>query len=479
MTLRDRCRSVASATIVLTAVLMLGGCPQQAPPATFTAISEHGFDAADTAQDINDYPWAMVHFTPDGASTGRLFVATGNSVMNQIQGRIGFDISEQPLFRPPEIRRYRPEQGPRVWERVFDYRDVETGPDWQTSGFRAMAAYRGAAPGDLHLYAGTFGRQPALWRSPTGDPGTWELVWQDTREGSIRDLCEHDGRLYIAITREFQVPPLPGEVYVTDGQTVQLVNGDGFGNPNNVGVFALASFNGWLYAGTINVLEGYELWKLAGPGGDDAPRPIITGGGPSSANQAVTEMRVFNGQLYVPALLFLGLNISGRGALLRGADMVRVDGDDRVTTVVGPGSVGGVATGFGSDRNAYLWSLAVHDGRLYCGVWDANSIILTAEKYWYDYRRTFNRVLGAPLFTNTPGAPAIDLLSAVAVFNRVTDTGAELWVTDDGAHWRPVFTNGLGNPNNFGIRKLVSVGDTLYLGLANIIEGLQVWEMRE
>ena len=80
MTLRDRCRSVASATIVLTAVLMLGGCPQQAPPATFTAISEHGFDAADTAQDINDYPWAMVHFTPDGASTGRLFVATGNSV---------------------------------------------------------------------------------------------------------------------------------------------------------------------------------------------------------------------------------------------------------------------------------------------------------------------------------------------------------------------------------------------------------------
>ncbi|MCX8042584.1 MAG: hypothetical protein N3B18_00490 [Desulfobacterota bacterium] len=435
---------------------------QPATALTFEPISEHGFDPVDTQQDFNDYPWSMVFFQPDNSTTGHIYVGTGNSMMNLIMSRLGITLSISPLKRPPEIRRYRPERGTKTWEKVFDYRDIEPEPEWQTSGIRSLAVYRSLTDGTQHLYAGTFGTKPSLWRSPSGDPGSWELVWRGEIEGSIRALQEHRGFLYIGVTHEFLDQVIPGELYVFDGETTVCINNDGFGNANNTGVYSLVSFNGWLYAGTSNRTEGYEVWKLAGPDHGTPPVKIISGGGPFRGNQAAATMKVFNNKLYVGCLIFAGINTAG-GPIVRGADMIRIAPDDTWETVVGPDAVGGVDSGFGKRTNAYLWSMEVFNGELYCGTWDAASFIPVTRKYLPDIRRSLLWfLLGVKAARPTP-------------YDLLTKNGGELFRSADGVHWSTVFKDGLGNPDNFGIRQLLAHDGALYIGFANIDEGLEIW----
>ena len=445
--------------LIVVSALTQGGCPVSSDE--FISVSEHGFDPADHERDLNDYPWAMQYFVPDGAAAGQLYVGTGNSIAEQAMVSVLSCETADSVYRPPEIRRYRPELGPKVWERVLDYRDVEAGPEWQTSGFRAMAAYRARADATTYLYAGTLGLQPALWRSPTGDPGSWERVWTDPSGGSIRALAAHNGLLYFGASRSLISPELPGEIYATDGATVWAVCTDGFGNDENASIYSLASFNGWLYAGTANQEQGYEVWKLEGPGGRTDPVQVVAAGGPSRSNQATTQMVVFQDWLYVPALIYFGINVNG-GFPIRGADMIRIDANDNVETVVGPHSVGGVRSGFGDRTNPYLWSLAEHDGRLYCGTWDSASTVPMGIAYLLDVLTPFDLDL-----TNRPGC-----------YDVVTGNGAELYVSSDGAHWDLVFTDGLGNPDNYGVRNIVSAEGTLFLGMANVLEGLEIWRSR-
>ena len=453
---------------------LLGGCPSLTTPSTdgtFVSISEHGFDKADNARDLNNYPWSMAFFTPDDQQDpngGNLYVGTGNSIINIAAARFGVDMGVDPLFRPPEIRRYRPDLGPKHWERVLDYRDVETGPQWQTSGFRGMAVYRAASDGVKYLYAGTFGNRPALWRSATGDAGSWEQVWESPLEGSIRSLTIHDGLLYFAVSHESGVERFPGEIYATDGATFRAVVTDGFGNPHNWGIFSLASYNGYLYAGTFNREDGYELWKLEGPDAGAAPVLVIEHGGPEKSNHSTTQMVVFDDYLYVPALVYVGYNVGGV-PIFKGGDMVRLDHDDRMEVIVGPGSLAGIGSGFDDNSNAYLWTLIKHNGKLYCGTWDSNAEISILLRNWPVLLRNIPNIVKGLLRLKARPGP-IDQLAGI---------GAELYVSEDGIHWKQLFHDGLGNPDNYGVRNMESHDGTLYVGMANPVDGLEVFEMVE
>ena len=62
--------------------------------------------------------------------------------------------------------------------------------------------------------------------------------------------------------------------------------------------------------------------------------------------------------------------------------------------------------------------------------------------------------------------------------------GADQWKTRDGIDWEPVFIDGLGNPRNTGIRRMLSVGDLLYVTTANgytgdPMGGCEIWVGRE
>lgn len=442
----------------------------------FERISEYGFDEADHALDKNDYPWTMVYFAPDESKTGYIYVGTGNAIARLtsaelatvVTAELGLEIPVEYLLRPPEIRRYRPDLGPRTWETVLDYRDIETGEPWQTSGFRASAVYENPQ-GDTHLYVGTLGFEPAIWRTASGEPGSWEQIWTNSTGGSVRALRVHNGLLYIAVTHEYFGDVAgaggSGEIYATDGDTFWLVNGDGFGNADNTGVFELASFNGWLYAGTLNRNQGYEVWKLEGPGGQTDPVPVVTQGGPSPANMGAGTMCIFGGRLYVGALNFLALNLHG-GQLIRGADLIRINADDSWETVVGPGSAGGVTSGFGNRSNGYVWSLVEHNGKLYCGTFDAATFLRLLQVGLPDLRALIE------YYTREEDKRDPRL------FDIVVHNGAELYVSDDGVNWSMVFRDGLGNPDNYGVRQLMNINGELIMGLSNVFDGLSVWRAR-
>jgi hypothetical protein len=195
-----------------------------------------------------------------------------------------------------------------------------------------------------HLYAATFGQTATVWRSATGDPGSWEIFWQTDEPGSIRYMEPHNGLLYLAFANEAPTSDDPvGKIFVTDGDEVSAVMTDGFGDPDNVGLMFLVSFNGWLYAGTKNEDQGYEIWKLAGPSGDEAPVAVVTGGGPSAVNEAAITPCVFGNQLYIGSQLNPLANITGG---FTAPDIIRISADDTWETVVGPGSISGFDSGF-------------------------------------------------------------------------------------------------------------------------------------
>jgi len=433
----------------------------------FEAISEYGFDPVDHEQDINTRPWSMAYFVPDGAEGGHVYVGTGNNLTGIMKANLGLGGPAESAYRPPEIRRYRPDLGPKTWERVFDYRDVETGPPWQTSGVRSLAVYRAQSDEVTYLYAGTYGREPALWRSATGAPGSWERVWTHPVQASLRGMAVHNDLLYFAVTYEGPGDSPQGELYVTDGETFRLVDDDGFGNPFNRSLFSLASFNGWLYAGTYNVRQGYEVWKLEGPDGQTDPIRVIAAGGSSRANSAASQMQAFKGRLYVASLIWGGFNTLHpfKGGVIRGADMVRIDADDNMETLVGPRSVARERSGFGEDANVYFWSLAAHDGKLYCGTMTvANGIpyALSAGILFpgIGLGDAFDRVFHPKYLPD--------------LYDLLTANGADLFCSEDGVHWQAVFTNGLGNADNYGLRNLLSAEGSLFVGFCNLHDGLVI-----
>ena len=432
----------------------------------FERISKNGFDAADNAMDWNDYPWSMLYFIPDGEEDGFLYVGTGNGINEIIAGTLGLlggDTGE----RPPEIRRYRSDQGPMVWERVFDYRDFEEGPDFTATGFRNMAQYRGKSDGVNRLYASTFGAQPTVWRTATGEPGSWELFWTVTDDrGSIRWMTEHNGLLYLAIANDVtaggSVLTSPGQILATDGDTVWPVMEDGFGNPDNGAIMSLISHNGWLWAGTANMETGFEIWKLEEPGGQ-GPVQVVAGGANDRWNPAATTPYVYQGNLYWGSMIFLGI-------YLKGCVLLRINADDTWDTIVGSGGLSGYGPGFDNRNNAYLWWLEEHEGWLYAGTADFTCIQQAVVDNWGNLIPFAIDRLG-----KTTAQDRTETKRAPGVVGTLTQGGGDLWKSHDGVHWTPVFTNGLGDTYNWGVRIMQSVNGELYLGLANPWDGLEIW----
>lgn len=457
----------------------------------FVQVNISGFDTADDAVDKNSYSYAMEYFKPDGADTGHVYIGTGNN----IGGLIGYyittimnggsldDLTDAPI-RPPEIRRYRPDLGPKVWEKVFDYRDVETDPDFKTIGFRFMCTLD--LPDDeggtqKWVYTATQGEVSVLWRSCTGNYGEWEQVFAlETPGNSIRWIAQLDNLIYLAVAYDsFGETPPPGEVWVSeDGVNFSPINQDGFGNPDNRGVQAIIDYNGWIYAGTKNDVTGFEIWKLrpnaAEPGGFEYVK-VVDGGGPSAHNENAGMPIVFKGDLYFGTQLYVaGVNpTSGNG--LQGCDIIRIHPDDTWETVIGPNSISGYESGFNSFTNAYLWWMEEHNGWLYASTFDQGTMLAGLLD---DPSGLFGLI--GPVMKQLDGtAILIDLVANLIDIDhayRMTHAGGDIYKSFNGVDWYPVTRDGLGDPRNYGWRTMLSSPDGgLYLGSSNPTTGTQVF----
>lgn len=462
----------------------------------FVQVNISGFDLLDNSIDKNGYAYSMEHFTPDGSDTGYLYVGTGNNMGGLIGYYIqtilnGGEITDAPV-RPPEIRRYRPDLGPKTWETVFDYRDVETDPNFRTIGFRFMATLQASDPGkqgqkSTYLYAATQGEESHLWRSKTGNYGEWEKVFTlEDLGASIRWFDQLDGRIYLAVAYDsFGEAPPPGEIWVSDdGLNFRPIMQDGFGDPNNRGVQAVISYNGWIYAGTKNDVDGFDVWKLRPRTGNpeeyDYVR-VVSGGGPSSHNENAGMPIVFKGKLYFGTQLYIGGVNPTSGNGFQGCDIIRINEDDSWDTIVGPHSLSGYASGFNHFTNAYLWWMEEHDGWLYAGTFDQGGALASMLSNIEGVTALFGGADKADVNLDT----IVSILNFVNIFvtledyQRMTHAGGDIFKSPDGVNWYPVTLNGMGDVRNSGWRTMKSCPDGyLYVGSTNNTTGTQIWRAK-
>ncbi len=279
------------------------------------------------------------------------------------------------------------------------------------------------------------------------------------------------------------------------------VNEDGFGDADNRAVSVLTTFQGNLYAGTINEGRGAQLWRTADghtwaqvptgftqtAGLDDlavwsdalyaAIRPMGGAGVPSgggiwrsddgwtwspvvehgfgqAANEQILPLAPLSGTLYAGTT-----NPTAGAQVWRSADGLQWE---QVA-----------AAGFGRPANSAIGALAAWKGYIYAGTWNET----TGAEVWRSDGLTWTSVLSGGLgdpanLAVTALAPFQDRLYALTV-NR--DDGAQLWRTDDGLTWTVALSGGLGNPRNEEGGGLFPWAGFLYAVLGNPYYGAEVW----
>jgi C1A family cysteine protease len=178
------------------------------------------------------------------------------------------------------------------WEPV-----VENGfGDAANAEVMALASFGG------YLYAGTFSGDPGvhgaeIWRSPTGASSSWTQVVSDTIFGdsdneAVQSLEVFGDDLYAATSNGHT----GGEVWRTgDGIAWTQANAGGFGDTDNGRVVSLEVFDGQLYAGTHNQETGGEIWRTSN--GTDW-NPVVSGGFDGVDNRRIASIVAFGEDLY-------------------------------------------------------------------------------------------------------------------------------------------------------------------------------------
>ena len=370
-------------------------------------------------------------------------------------------------------------------------------------GYRAMAEFNG------YVYACGIGTwMPPLpintvIRSATGNPGTWEDVSQNIGNGlttNIRGIAVWNNKLYISASTP---APLGGVskavVYESADPKTQgwkLVNVPGFGG-NNSEIYYLTSFNNHLYASTVNLVDGFELWKTDGTVDPNDPQgryvwtPVITNGFGDSWNQYGMTMAVLGDKLYLGTAVGIGMVMKNNEVVgSRAIEIIRVDKNDNAELIVGaseasdprPGGpnprvpISGKGAGFGNPFNVYAWNMNTFKGCLYVGTFDMSVFVLgllqenpEMIKFFLEYYAPsdldFPPEIANALINSSFMPATLDLMMKLY-------GGGDVWKSCDGINWRPVTQNGFGNPLNYGIRELVPYRDqALAVGTANPFTG--------
>jgi hypothetical protein len=201
-------------------------------------------------------------------------------------------------------------------------------------------------------YTTTHGAE--VWRSGTGDAGSWAKVvtngFGDAANGLIVTLKVHSSYLYASTMN-----PAGGEVWRTrTGNTGdwKMVNGNGFGDSGNAMITSMTSYDNYLYAGTHNAAgAGAQIWRCRTCDGTDWSKVVATGWG-NPQNTRTPNLIVYDSKLY---------GIVGN----------QVTGAEAWRTVNGTNweHIGAGGLGNPSNRSAYYdSSSAVFDNRLYVGL---------------------------------------------------------------------------------------------------------------
>ncbi len=158
------------------------------------------------------------------------------------------------------------------------------------------------------LYAGVYNWDVAanttagaqVWRSATGNSGAWTRVATagfdgDTDNQGAHSAAVHGNALYVGTLNSVDGAEL---FRSADGTTWQQVNASGFGDTRNYRISKLATFGGYLYAATEHFSGGgVQIWRCQTCDGSDWARVVDNGFGNPETRQT-TALLVFGSQLY-------------------------------------------------------------------------------------------------------------------------------------------------------------------------------------
>jgi hypothetical protein len=436
----------------------------------FKLIARRGF-----GDGCNSYAHSMAWFN------GRLFVATMRNNFALMRSRLGLGLSTWPVETPAdpfsldmraEIWAYDPLV--ERWERVLKSPMI-TGshgkPIAREISYRSVIVHQSPGESKPSLYLGTWcparGPGPLILRSedgvhfePTCEPGLVGLPVT-----TIRALVSFKGRMYTtpagsrggntnvsghAVIYESRDPARGGWVPVSEFA---------FGDLNNKSLHEICACGDFLYVGTLNN-KGFELWRSRCEGTPpyEWERVLHEGAYRGPLNQIALSLYPFKGALYVGSGIQGGGIDKANGIGPGASEMLRVYEDKSWDLIVGAARdtpdgykepLSGRGPGFDKLFNGYFWRMCEHDGWLYMGTFEWSSVL------GYVKRTAFKGVFGRVL---EHVGPENVLLS---------QSGFDLYRSNDGENWVPVTQNGMDNPYNMGLRTLQSTPYGMFIGTAN------------
>jgi SAM-dependent methyltransferase len=361
------------------------------------------------------------------------------------------------------------------WLRVYsapfiDGKDGFRAP--RVIGFRTMAVFQGSTDPAPALYTAGWsthqGPGAAILRTINGTDfdEVFDPVHCESDVQTFRTLYPFKGRLFAATTgRAGQGDTKHGDlhIYVNEDPANakwELACEPYFGDPKNVSVWTLCSFAGHLYAGVMNPIDGFQIWRTSASGTPPFKwsKVLTHGAYRGRLNEIAMTMCEFNGSLYVGSAIQFGGNDRIYGIGPARPEILRLNRDDSWDLIMGnprmtPDGLkvplSGLDPGFTSPFAAYIWYMCAHDGYLYAATSDISVFLRFANRN--QWPTTFRKIwenIDIEEFINNKG-------------------GLDLWRTYDGVRWAPVTRNGFGNPYNLGGRTMASSPYGLFVGTAN------------
>jgi hypothetical protein len=433
--------------------------------------TENGF-----GEGFNSYAHSMAWFE------GRLYVGTTRGVSASVKAATDTPMSKPwptltsddvyDIDRRAQIWQYNPVTD--KWRRVYQAmwvpcKDGRPGPRYM--GFRGMRIYQGPRDPKPCLYVSTWApsrvEPPNLLRTEDGEH--FEMMprppWGETVR-SFRALQPFKGRMHTSPTGSTGKSDVSSDATVYCTEDIRYPNWTpasqhGFGNPRNVTIFEMGTFNDHLYATMANPWGGAQIFKTDGEGGPPYKWTMVLERGAYRGvfNEGVSAICEFKGALY------MGTGIANGGFHREfqvgpaAAELIRLWPDDTWDLIMGnPRTtpqglkvpLSGYHAGFDNFFNGYVWRMAVHDGHLYAGTfnWIQSLPYMPMEMWPEDAAHVLQRWGLETLLRNYGGC--------------------ELWRTADGVSWENVTRSGFGNKFNWGIRNMVSTPHGLFVGTANV-----------
>lgn len=256
------------------------------------------------------------------------------------------------------------------------------------------------------------------------------------------------------------------------GTTWTKVHSRDFATTGNTGFRSMTVYKGQLYAATVNETQGAELWRSA----DGTSWQMVATGGLGTPNNTS-----FRGLTEFGQWLYMGTqNQSGTGAQLWRSN-------DGVTwrQIIG--------AGFGDVTNESAHALAVFGGQLYVGTTNTVRMQIFRSRDGLNFEQVVgpNAAVAAGFGlagnTNTQHLYAYNKRLYVGTGNQ--HYGFSVFRTTDGSTYQKVASGGAGDPNNMFAWRFIGYQGHLWLGTGNFnvtggegssllrsADGLQNWE---